>query len=261
MFAVLLAERQSGFAAALLDATRDVPIDLVGPDRAPSVKRFSVYRNNVVVSLIDALEAAYPATCRLVGEEFFRAMARAFAVCHPPASPIMLHYGEGFPDFVAQSEPARSLPYLADVARIERAWLEAYHAPEATPLSMEALARIDDRLVAGMRFELHPSVRIVRSRYPALTIWRMNVDDGVPAFVDLEAGGEDILVLRPNAEVEVRYLPPGGAEFVGALSDGQSLASAAECAMTIPAFDLASTLAALMNAGLFVGFSCAEPEI
>src|SRR5579872_1467679 len=95
-----LAERQRGFAAALLDAALPAPAGLVGPDGEPSAKRFAVYRNNVVVGLIEALKDAYPAVRRIVGEDFFRAMARAYAVREPPASPILLVYGAGFPDFI-----------------------------------------------------------------------------------------------------------------------------------------------------------------
>ncbi|MDE1937954.1 MAG: putative DNA-binding domain-containing protein, partial [Alphaproteobacteria bacterium] len=210
----LLAERQTEFAGALLHAGRPIPQGLLGPDRRASAKRFSVYRNNVVVSLIEALEAAYPATRQLVGEEFFRAMARAYAVLHPPSSPIMLDYGESFAEFITVFGPARTLPYLADVARIERVWLEAYHAADAVSLAADALTAIPQDQAHNFVFEMHPSLRVVRSRYPALSIWRMNIADGVPAPVDLEAGGEDVLVVRPEAEVEVRSLPPGGVAFV-----------------------------------------------
>ncbi|MDE2112671.1 MAG: putative DNA-binding domain-containing protein [Alphaproteobacteria bacterium] len=252
-----LAERQRTFAAALVDPARDVPAGLVGPDGQVSLKRFSVYRNNVIVGLIDALEAAYPAISRIVGEEFFRAMARAYAVAHPPTSAILLAYGGGFADFIVTFEPARSLPYLADVARIERAWLEAYHASEATSLSPAALVVIPQEEAGNVRLFLHPSFCVVRSRFPALTIWRMNVHDGVPAPVDLEAGGEDVLILRPEAEVEVRSMPPGGAEFVNALAEGYSLAEAAKIAIPTPDFDLAANLAALLGAGAFIEYELA----
>lgn len=249
-----LAERQGAFAGALLDTARPIPSGLFGPDGQASLKRFSVYRNNVVVSLIEALEAAYPATVRLVGEEFFRAMARAYAIVHPPTSPIMLGYGDGFSDFIAAFEPAQELPYLADVARIERAWLEAYHAPDVASLSADALVPVAQDAAGGLIFQMHPSLRVVRSRYPALTIWRMNVTDGEPAAIDLESGGEDVLIVRPEAEVEVRSLPAGGVEFVHALMAGQSLEQGAECAMRIAGFDLAANLAGLLGAGAFIGY-------
>ena len=246
-----LAERQADFAAALLDPARLAPPGLIGPDGEDSPRRFAVYRNNVAVALSDALKANFPATCRIVGEEFFRAMARAHALGEPPATPVLLDYGAGFPDFIERFEPAGSLPYLADVARIERAWTEAYHAPEAGALDAAMLYKIPLDQAAELRFTFHPSVRIVRSRFPALTIWRMNVADGVPAPLDLDAGGEDTLVVRPEANVEVRAIPPGGVEFVAALAVGESLMEAAKAALrAATSFDLAAHLTALLGAGV-----------
>lgn len=247
-----LAERQGSFAAALLDPTLAAPPGLFGPDGQESARRFAVYRNNVNVALIDAVGANFPATCRIVGEEFFRAMARVYAASEPPASPVLLDYGAGFPDFITRFEPAASLPYLADVARIERAWTEAYHAQEATSLDPTVLSSVPDDQAAMLCFTLHPSVRIVRSRFPALTIWRMNVEDGVPAPVDIASGGEHALVARPEAGVEVRWVPPGGAAFISALAEGHMLIEAATAALRVANdFDLATNLTALFRAGIF----------
>jgi hypothetical protein len=246
-----LAERQAAFAAALLDPARPAPPGLIGPDGEDSARRFAVYRNNVSVALIDALRANFPATNRIVGADFFTAMARAYSVSEPPASPVLLDYGAGFPDFIGRFEPAASLPYLADVARIERAWTEAYHAPEASSLDPVLLSRIPSDQAAHLRFSIHPSVRIVRSRFPALTIWRMNIDDGEPAPVDLDRGGEETLVARPEADVEVRSIPPGGAEFIAALAEGHALVEAAEVALhAANCFDLAANLTAIFGAGV-----------
>jgi putative DNA-binding protein len=258
-----LADRLDGFAAALLDPTLAAPWGLVGPDGEPSLKRFSVYRNNVVVGLTEALKSNFPAVCRIVGEEFFDVMARIFVVSEPPTSPILLDYGAGFADFIVRFEPAASLPYLPDIARIERAWTEAYHAPEATALTPEALAAIPDDCVPVLKFSVHPSLRMVRSPLPALTIWQTNVGDGVPGPVDFAAGGEDVLLVRPTAEVEVRAMPPGGYEFVAALERGQSLTEAMKAALTAdPRFDLSGNIRDLIVAGAFVDCHVNnEPEL
>ncbi len=250
-----LAELQQGFAAALLDADAPLPRGLTGPGGTPSHKRFSVYRNNVVVSLIEALQAAYPATHRLVGEAFFVAMAQIFVRQHPPQSPRMLDYGDGFADFIAGFAPAATLPYLADVARIERAWLEAYHAPEAPSLNAGDMDDVSLEIAGDLVFQLHPSLRLVHSVFPALTIWRMNVaEDGAPAL-ELDDRAETALIVRPEAEVEVRFLPPGGASFVAALVDGLTLARATARAFDSEGFDLADSLSGLLDAGAFTAFS------
>ncbi|TBE87315.1 HvfC/BufC N-terminal domain-containing protein [Rhizobium ruizarguesonis] len=203
------ADRQADFARALLDPHKPAPAGLVGPDGRPSEMRFAVYRNNVVVGLIETLKAAYPVVHRLVGEEFFAAMARLYVMTEPPASPIMLDYGAGFPTFIRRFEPAAVLAYLPDVARLERAWVEAYHAAEASPLPSSALGHVPPGDVPALRLVLHPSVRIVRSVFPIVGIWQANTDGIEGAQIELDDSGEDALVTRHEAEVEVRRLPAG----------------------------------------------------
>ncbi|HTT04417.1 MAG TPA: DNA-binding domain-containing protein, partial [Steroidobacteraceae bacterium] len=143
-----LAEQQAEFSAGLLAAVAVLPSGWVGPDGQPDAKRFGVYRNNVASSLIEALREGYPAVHRLVGDEYFSAVARVFIQAYPPESPVMLEYGAAFPPFLQAFEPLASLPYLADVARIERAWHEAYHSPDGAPSSPEVLRGALSRVAA-----------------------------------------------------------------------------------------------------------------
>lgn len=250
-----LAERQSGFAAAVLDPRSAIPSGLVGPDGQPSARRFGVYRNNVLGSLSNVLKAAYPATCRIVGEEFFLVMARPYVIAAPPQSPRLIEYGAGFADFIETFEPAASLPYLADVARIERAWQEALHAAEAAPVPPAAVAAVPQERLARLRLALHPSLRVTVSAYPALTIWEMNVGDGVPAPVDL-ARAEDCLIVRSAAEVFARRLKQGAAGFLVRLREGAALGEAAAATLEAHAgFNLAATLALMLSVGAIAGIS------
>jgi len=254
-----LRERQRNFAAALLDPDMPVPPGLVGPDREPSEKRFNVYRNNVVAGLVEAMKAAFPAVCRIVGNEFFAAMARVYVGLEPPRSPVMLDYGGTFPDFIRTFEPAKSVTYLSDVARLECAWVEAYHAAEAPSADPALLATIDSRSLPQMGFTLHPSARVVRSSFPAVQIWLMNIDGGVPAAIDISSGGESALVVRPIAEVEVRRLPVGAATFIIGLAAGASVAEATTLAFDENSnFDLAGTLRDLFAINAIVGWNMRE---
>src|SRR3569832_2072632 len=120
-----IASSYAAFASALLDPERAIPA-VVGPHGKTARKCYDVYRNNVTVSLIDSLAAIYPAIQRLTGVDFFRAMARFHVRATPPTSPLLFEYGREFPAFIEAYEYAQTLPWLADVARIERAWLDAY---------------------------------------------------------------------------------------------------------------------------------------
>jgi hypothetical protein len=240
------------FAPALLDPDRAPPAAVAGPNGKAAGKRYNVYRNNVTVGLIDALAAVFPATLRITGVDFFRAMARFHVREAPPISPLLFEYGRDFPAFIERYEYARSMPWLADVARIERAWLDAYHAADAVPLTPSALASVRPERLADTVLTPHPTTRIVRSRFPAVVIFAANRSSGPVGRIEATEP-EDALVTRPGLEVVVRSLPPGGAVFLTRLVAGEPLGVAAAAALADSAeFDLAGNIAGMLQAGAFI---------
>jgi len=241
----------TAFASALINPERATPAVVSGPKGKAAAKRYNVYRNNVTVSLIDALAAVYPAVQRITGVDFFRAMARSHIRATPPCSPLLSEYGRDFPAFIERYEYASSMPWLADAARIERAWLDAYHAADAEPLPPAALAAVPQEKLADLDFIAHPATRIVRSRFSAVTIVASNRGNEPVGKIDASIP-EDALITRPDLEVMLRRLPPGGATFIESLMSGRSLGEAAAFAFEISSsFDIAANIAGIIDAGAF----------
>lgn len=242
---------QSEFAAAVKDPSLAVPASVSAWNSAAPERRFKVYRNNVSSSLRGALASRFPATKAIVGDDFFNAMAQSFIEAHPPRSPLLLNYGDDFADFVERFEPARELAYLPDVMRLEAARSRAYHAADHASLDPACLAAIAPEYLADVRFAPHPSLGIICSPHPIVTIWAMNA--GEAELRPIESWqGEDALVLRPQMIVEVHRLPPGGAVFLMALAQGQSLGQAVDTAMRCSdAFDLTTNLTGALQSGAF----------
>lgn len=248
------------FAASLLDPGRATPSVVAGPGGKAATKRYNVYRNNVTVSLIDALAATYPAVQRITGVEFFRAMARCHVRATPPTSPLLFEYGRDFPDFIERYEYASPMPWLADTARIECAWLDAYHAADAEALTPAALASIPQQKLADLSFIAHPATRIVRSRFAAVTIVASNRGNGLKGRIDASIP-EDALITRPDLDVTLRRLPPGGATLLESLMSGRSLGEATASALEAsPDFDIAATIAGMIEAGAFTTCSLGDAQ-
>ena len=184
--------------------------------------RLSVYRNTVARSLALALAQRFPAVERLVGPDFFAAMAAPFLAAHPPRSPVLQEWGDAFPGFLAGFPPVAGLPYLADVARIEWARGLAYHAADAAPLPADRLA---DALAGGGPLRLHPALQLLRLSYPAVSIWQANQpgQDGA-----CRAAGAEIALIwrRPDHQVPVARIAPGEAALLDALLRGAPLSAA-----------------------------------
>ncbi|PKR90152.1 DUF2063 domain-containing protein [Pleomorphomonas diazotrophica] len=238
------------FSAALLFPDAETPALVTGPRGKRAEKRYDVYRNNVTVSLIAALASIFPAVERITGPDFFRAMARFHIRETPPTSPLLFDYGRNFADFIDRYAYAQDMPWLSDVARIERLWLDSYHAADAPVLAAEALAAVPPDDLPALRFQPHPAARLVSSPHPAITIFAMNRGSGPVGRVENQS--EHGLIARIDDEVTVRRLHSGVFAFLRALFDGDPLAAAAATALDADAaFDLPGAIGEMISAGAF----------
>lgn len=163
--------------------------------------RLNIYSNNHLFTLLKALKAVYPVGEKLVGVEFFEAMAKCYIQDHASFSKNLIDYGQGFADFISEFPPAESLPYLADIARLEWARHVAYYAKTATSLDLLQLQNLPENLQAKIIFDLSASVTLLQSAYPVLAIWEANQTDQVDAVIDLKAGGDYLIVWAKDHEI------------------------------------------------------------
>ncbi|MBG0793524.1 putative DNA-binding domain-containing protein [Methylocystis sp. H62] len=249
---------QSAFVRALLDPELPPPNEVEASHGFAPKRRFAVYRNNVCVGLVDALAERFPICLQLVGDEFFRAMAQCYVRERLPRTPMRFEYGDAFPAFVSEFEPARELPYLPDVARLEYAVGQAYHAADAAPLPLDFLRALSHERLDNATAVLHPSTHVVASAYPIVSIWRrhMSDDEMTPVVLD---HGEEALVVRPELAISVSPLPSGGSAFVDALRNGRTFGEAMNAATGVAAeFKLIDCLRELFLTGAFVAVSVAH---
>ena len=231
---------QGAFAQALLDPALPAPEGLRNPGGAPATRRYDIYRNNVAVSLTEALETAFPALRKLLGDTFFRAMAGVYLRKHPPTSPLMMHYGHAMPQFVRRFPPTRAYAYLPDVARLELALRRAYHAADAASVSPQDLAALAPERLMQARITFAPAVQVIASEYPVLGIYRaQTAGTPNPAMVP-----ETALVTRARFDPELHLLNAAEAACVTALQEGHSLGAA--MGLAGPALDLGALLSRLL---------------
>jgi hypothetical protein len=253
------ADFSAQFSSWLLAPTFACPPGLKSWNGSDPAKRFAVYRNNVVVGLVDALADSYPVVQALVGEEFFRAMAGVFVRQAPPRSPVLAWYGAGFAGFVEVFPPAAGLPYLPDVARLEWLRVEAWHAADADALPLDELAALlaDDERLPATRFAWHPAARVMASAHPIASLWAAHQsDDPAAALADIDmTRAEAALLVRPELEVEIIPLAADAADFIRRLQSGASLGTAAASSAGL---DLPATLGLLIRSGALVDILATE---
>lgn len=220
----------SGLGCVIRSTSPVADIAGIKGDEARIAAGITVYRNNVRAAFLRVLRDTFPVVYRLVGEEFFRYLAHEYFHAQPASSPLVARYGDRLPEFLGAFKPASGLPYLADVARLELAWLGSYHAAEADCLEPGVIfAAIGDD-PGSAQFDLHPSMRLLSSPYPIHAIWLHNRCEPNEKL-RLPEGGENVLVKRPAHHVFTETLIRPVWTALAALGAGKTLEEALNAAI------------------------------
>lgn len=248
---------QHHWAQALLNPEHAAPRGLTTWNHSDPSRRLAVYRNNVMVSLVDGLAQSFPVTRELVGDAFFRAMAQVFVREYPPRTRLLVHYGQVLPGFIEQFTPAAGLPYLADVAQLEWLRLQALHAADVPPLEHDAIATLmqDAHALPSLHWQLHPSLHLLRSPYAAVSLWAAHQHDSGLAMQDIQvAQPESALVFRSGLDVLVLQADTGLATLTDGLLDNAAFGTAiAQAFSADPSFNPSQAIALLIRHRLLIG--------
>lgn len=247
-----LRDLQAAFAAHLRGEDRPGLAEAVVGDTISAAARLRVHRHHVGRSLVEALASTFPTVQAIVGEAFFQTMAKGFVLREPPTQPVLSEYGEGFPAFISDYRLAAALPYLADMAALDWALTQAFHAPLEDRLTAANLAGLPAERLFDLKLALAAGSALLRSPYPIDRIWHASQPGTTAASVSLAEGAASVLVLRRPDDAAFASLDPPDAAFVAALAAGASLGEGAEAAFAVdPRFDTTVTFARLLSLQAF----------
>lgn len=243
------------FSQGLCNPHATLPQNLTRPSalggESTPHKRFAIYQNNVLHSLITALKTRFPVVMQLCGEAFFNTMARDFIRASPPTSPLLWQYGEAFACFIERFTPAKSLPYLADMARLETAIAPVFHAKDEAALTPQAFQALLTQDLAQMTFEFTPSFALIESEYALFSLWEMHQEGQSPHAIDIQQQ-DFILLWREDYLVRLRPLLKSDYQLLTALKAktpfGEALATT-----HYPLENLSSFFALLFETRLITG--------
>lgn len=200
-------------------------------DSGTNLEFFALYRNGFYRSVVETLMANYPTVQALLGDDYFRNLAKLYASEFPPTTGTLVGYGENFDCFLAKHEISERLPYLADIARLDRAWTEVYFAAGQTPITSQQVAELIGTPgdLSSPQIKLRASTVIVTLDYAVTSIWQqLKQTSKLTDVVEVTKKPEHVLVWRQQSSVLVRPLPLTEFKFLGALKAGSGLLKAAE---------------------------------
>jgi hypothetical protein len=248
-----LHELQRDFLRAMLEdpaSGTDLP---VRSDGIAAAQRLEVYAGNARANFLSALESSYPVIRRLVGAPYFEQCASGFQREHPSRSGDLQPAGAMFPAYIAALHRDGEYRYLCDVARFEWLLQEALLAADHAPLDLGKLAAVAPADYDGLRFHLHPSLRLFDSPYPCLAIWQANSAPEEPPLIDLTgAPRERIAIMHDARGLRFHVLSAGEHAFLTALEAQAPFAEAVEKAAV--EFDPGAALRRFVLATAIVDF-------
>lgn len=238
------------FQQALFDPDLPVPDEIKGTQL---IERFSIYRNTVVLGMIEILEQIFPTTKRLLGNEFFMAIASVFVRQYPMRSPVSLEYGEELPAFLRDFPPMADWIWVADVAQLEWLHQQSLNAADSELLNATSLQRMQIEDGHGILLTLDPSLRIARFKSPAFSIWQQQQNVNEQNSFDDPWQPQNILLWRVGSKIRHWIISDELTLFIEALLRGEQLGKAKILAQRYnQEFSFEATLSELFNSQLVV---------
>ena len=214
--------------------------------------RFEIYHASLLANLTHALADTYSVIEKLVGRPFFEAAAQLYLRRHPSRHGDIHAFGGDFASFLEQFEPAQSLPYLPDVARLEWLTHQAFHAADGGALEIGALASLPQDQLDSVHLNMHPSLQLMQSDFPVHRIWQVNQENVSAVSIDLDEGGVNLAIFRDGMDIALMPLARADYDFLAGLRE-KSLANASDLTLLRHTdFDPGQALHLVFSQGLVV---------
>ncbi len=232
----MLNKLQTGFAADLQRASLHDLKNIILPGKFDSNELMQVYRNNYYISLTEALRSVYVSVDKLVGKGFFDFVAHGYIEAHPSRSGNLHELGGEFETYIGALEQAASVPYIADVAKLDWAWHRMFHAEDSNSLAIDVLVGYQHKDFGALCFQLVPACQILKMDYTVFGLW--NHCREIPGFessdeLSYENEQQFIMIYRSGLDVVVAMVSQAKALFIEKLREGMCLADVAELAMEV----------------------------
>lgn len=217
-------------------------------------KNILIYRNTILHHLISHLQNVYPLMVQLVGDDFFKIMAKEYIQRYPSRSGNLHDYGEYLSDFMIDYQPVKNLIYLPEVAIFEWICHGLYFAADHTPLDIRLLETFTPDQYDHLHVSLHPASCIKKFYHPILDI--IDLCKGLRDSLEIDSEGIVLLIARRHFEIVFETLNMGEYIFLQSISDHMSISKALTAALAIdPKFNLEEKLPHWIQTNLIVEIS------
>lgn len=223
----------------------------------PGVARMAVYVSGYQERFREALAEVYEAAEHIVGAPAFRELATAYAAAYPSHDANLTLVGRSLSQFLSWYPLTKQLPFLPDLARLEWAVCESFHAFDQAPMDAARLTELPLEAWERARLVFQPSVRLVASEWPILDLWQARLTSRDEVSVELAGRAQHVLVSRRGVQVRCELIDEQQHTLLDRLLAGQTIGDALTVCAADPsdAPPLGEWLMGWARAGLIVDVS------
>lgn len=216
---------QANFQSAMLEGSSAVDAEIARRIGPGIEERLNIYREAYGARLVDALRDLHGHTATYLGDDGFTLLALEYAARHPSSSTSLRDYGRSFAAWLEAHSPRSPAGALA---RLDLALRDAFDGPDATPLTLAALASFPAEAWEGATLTFHPTAARLRLPAGAVHLWRaIDAGQARPQLEEVPAAAE-ILAWRLGVRPHFRSLPGFEAAALDALIAGSTFGRACE---------------------------------
>lgn len=227
-----LANTQYKFWVALKEADKDILEFIYDDETFDSASRLDVYRATARSVHVSVLSSIYPVCLKILGNDYFKLIAKKYFIAYPSSNPDLNNYGEHFANYLAelasQRDELSEYLYLSDLAKLEWCLHAAYYSKDNDPLDIEQFQNQCAQLGGEIRFDLAYGIELLKSEYPITTIWQQHQDDVELVQVKAIEQSELICVYRENYQAVYKLLDEGTYKLMNMINKGLTLFEIAE---------------------------------
>ena len=181
-------------------------------ERLSASKRLNIYKRTTLTAHINALAQCYNCCENILGEKYFKQLAKQYFYQHPSMSQNLNEYGYHFSNFLQMQIDKRKelidYLYLPDLARLEFSFEQAYFSKNSNNFNYEALTNIDEDKYPHLCFELNASLSLLQSNYPIYEIWQTNRVDSFQHEIPATSKPQNLCIYRKNFKPVIEDIAP-----------------------------------------------------
>ncbi len=176
-----LRKMQLKFLGYLLDDEAiDIVADIESTPRHSAQQRMLLYGSAYTLRLKEALSTDYERLHGYLGDNLFDDLMQHYIERYPSHDPSLRCFGENMADLLACLAPFKSLPEVAELARIEKAFGNSFDAADGLCITLEQLAQLKPVAWATLSLRFHDAVQLLPQQCNSFQIWQALANEQVP---------------------------------------------------------------------------------